>query len=149
MAQKILKVIFILAILFVFCIGYVSATGIDLNLPGTNPDQNQTTSNDMINNSGNQDNITNNPNDSQNDALNNPNASQNDMENNITNDPTINDPFANNLPSNPTSTETLGATNVSSQETGLGITNIINILLITVGVIIILLAIAIMLRLKG
>lgn len=141
MTQKILKVIFILAILFSFCIGYVSATGIDLNLPGTNPDPNQSTSNDMLNNSGNQGDITNNPNSSQDDMLNNPNTSQNDQP--------INDPFANSTANTYVPTENLSATNVSSQETGLGITNIINILLITVGVIIILLAIAIMIRLKS
>lgn len=145
MTQKILKVIFILAILFSFCIGYVSATGIDLNLPGTNPDPNQSTSNDMLNNSGNQGNITNNPNGSQDDMLNNPNTSQNDL----VNDQTINDPFANSTANTYVPTENLSATNVSSQETGLGMTNIINILLITVGVIIILLAIAIMIRLKS
>lgn len=134
MAQKILKIIFILVILLSLCISYVSATGIDLNLPGTNPDPNQTTSNDILNNADNESNITTTPDDI-----------QNDTENNLTNEAPINDPFANNIPS----TENLGATNISSQETGLGITNIINILLITVGVIIILLAIAIILRLKS
>ncbi len=49
-----------------------------------------------------------------------------------------------------TPAETLQPSGVStSAETELGITNIINILLITVGVILILLAIAILIRLRG
>lgn len=131
--QKILKIVFILLVVFGVFVCYVQASDIDLNLP--NNDNATADNNDTLPD----DNTTTNPpvNDDDN----------NDDEQNMTS-------TGNTIISTPNdnigTTETLHPNTVSnSPETGLGIGNIINILLITVGVIIILLAIAIIIRLKG
>ena len=119
MNGKILKISFILILAFAFCISYVSATNIDLDLPSITSENNELTTNNI-----------------ENSVENNLNTGNNVVDNNIT------------TPSTPA--ETLQAGDVStSAETELGITNIINILLITVGVILILLGIAILIRLRG
>ncbi len=124
MNRKILKISFILILAFTFCISYVYATSdINLNLPG----------------------ITNEPVPSNNQTTNNTETSdQNNLDN-------IEDPST-NVPDTPTTTptENLQPSGIStSSQTELGVTNIINILLITVGVILILLGIAILIRLRG
>ena len=142
MLQKFLKIVFILFIISSFCITYVYATDINLNLPGTD-----TNSTDNINSDTNQE-IP----DTTNEQLESPTGNENIEDSPTTNneevldDETVDDPSI----MDSTQTETLQPSDVSTApETGLGITNIINILLITVGVIIILLAIAIMIRLKN
>ena len=127
MLQKVLKIIFILLFLLYVNISVVSATDINLNLPGTsdntvdnaidntvngNIEYEQTSTNELID----------------------PNSVGANIE----------DPFTD------VTTENLQPSGINTaSESGLGITNIINILLITVGVILILLGIAIMIRLKG
>lgn len=144
MTQKIAKIIFILLIILSLSISFVSATDINLNLPGTS-DGNTTTDNEqdpvenVVNNEVNNNQASTN-------QTNPPETDQNTMteDNNTLDDAGgLTDPFET------TDTETLQPGSVTtSPESGLGITNIINILLITVGVIIILLAIAIIIRLK-
>ena len=73
---------------------------------------------------------------------NNTQTSTNEVQDNV-NDQTTNVPATNS------NFDTLQPTDVNTvEESGLGVTNIINILVITVGVILILLAIAIIIRLK-
>ena len=70
------------------------------------------------------------------------NSTTNETQNNM-NDQT------NNIPTTNSDFDTLQPTDVNTvEESGLGVTNIINILVITVGVILILLAIATIIRLK-
>ncbi len=132
MTRKVFKIIFILLVIFSFFITYVYATNIDLDLPGTsnNPtDQSQDVENQ---------NIVDNNTDSTNDDANT--SAENDITDNTLFD----------TPSTPSDSETLnpGAFSSAPQD-GLSVSNIINILLITVGVVIILLAIAILIRLRG
>lgn len=131
MNRKIFKISFILILAFAFCVSYVYATNIDLNLPGITSENNEQMTNNVetVNNEQTANNV-------ENSIKNTSNAVDNVVDNSIT------------TPSTPA--ETLQPSGVStSAETELGITNIINILLITVGVILILLAIAILIRLRG
>ena len=131
MNRKIFKISFILILAFAFCGSYVYATNIDLNLPGITSENNEQMTNNVetVNNEQTANNV-------ENSIKNTSNAVDNVVDNSIT------------TPSTPA--ETLQPSEVStSAETELGITNIINILLITVGVILILLAIAILIRLRG
>lgn len=131
MNRKIFKISFILILTFAFCVSYVYATNIDLNLPGITSENNEQTQNNVE-------------------------TADNEPISNNVEDPTENNEFNtvdnavdNSIPDTSTPTETLQPSGVStSAETELGITNIINILLITVGVILILLAIAILIRLR-
>lgn len=123
MTKKIFRIVLILFVLFYFCTSYVNATGINLNLPGT------TTDNTVQNPTSNE----------QTNQVQNP-------DNTLTDDNTTYDI----TPPSSDGTDTLTPSGISSaSESGLGVTNIINILLITVGVIIIALAIAILIRLKN
>lgn len=119
MNKKIFKVIFILIIMFSFCTTCVlSSSDIDFNVQDPNNDS-QTGESNM-----------------QDDPLNN----SQDQDNLANPD--------NNLDST-TEPETVQPSGIStSSESGLGVSGIINILLITVGVVLILLAIAIIIRLK-
>lgn len=127
MPKKILKIVLILIVMLSLHITYVLASDINLNLPGT--DINQVDDNTQVTNEEvvNQDTSASNTN------------NQENVDNSI-----------NNESSNaPTDVETLQPGEISSDSgSGLSVTNIINILLITVGVILILLAIAIIIRLK-
>lgn len=129
MNRKIFKISVILLLVFAFGISYVCATDINLDLPGITSENNEETSNNV-------------------ETTNNEQVSNNvEATNNI--ESPINDEF-DNIADSSTPTENLQPSGVStSAETELGITNIINILLITVGVILILLAIAILIRLRG
>ncbi len=124
MAQKILKIVFILFILVSLCMPYIYATDIEMDLPDAN----------VLDDTNNLNSEINEDNQSDENALLDENTSdQEDL-------PTDSDSLA----------ETLNPTTVSTEsEGGLSITNIINILLITVGIVIILLAIAIIIRLKS
>lgn len=127
MNRKIFKISFILILAFVFCGSYVYATNIDLNLPGITSENNEQMTNNV-------------------ETVNNEQTANN-VENSIENTSNAVD---NSITTPSTPAETLQPSGVStSAETELGITNIINILLITVGVILILLAIAILIRLRG
>ena len=127
MNRKIFKISFILILAFVFCGSYVYATNIDLNLPGITSENNEQMTNNV-------------------ETVNNEQTANN-VENSIEN---ISNTVDNSITTPSTPAETLQPSGVStSAETELGITNIINILLITVGVILILLAIAILIRLRG
>ena len=131
MNRKIFKISFILILVFTFCCSYVYATNIDLNLPGITSENNEQTSNNVEPASNEQ--TSNNIN----------NSTENDFN-------TVDNTVDNSITTPSTPTETLQPSGVStSAETELGITNIINILLITVGVILILLGIAILIRLRG
>lgn len=130
MTKKSLKIFLILLVLFAFCTICSSAANINLNLPGT---ENTQTNNDVTDNNQTTDN--------------------NQLDNNTQNDTTD----TNNIPDNTEPTisdnplddmQTLQPTTNDSSNSGLSVTNIINILLIAVGVILILLAIAIIIRLK-
>ena len=123
MTKKVLKVLFIFLILFSFCMSYIYATDIDFNL------QNDET------------NIVE-------DDNNNVNGIQNEADENTVFDE--NTEIPGDIFDTDSTTEALHPSSIStSSESGLSIGNIINILLITVGVIIILLAIAIIIRLKN
>ena len=125
MSKKSLKIMFILFLIFGFCISYVQASDVNLNLPGTTTNQTDT------NNNGNQ-NV----------------ANQVGNEENATTDD-LNQEANFDSPLSPPETENLQSSGINTtSESGLGINGIINILLITVGVILILLAIAIIIRLK-
>ena len=127
MNRKIFKISFILILAFAFCGSYVYATNIDLNLPGITSENNEQMANNV-------------------ETINNEQTANN-VENSIENTSNVVD---NSITTPSTPAETLQPSGVStSAETELGITNIINILLITVGVILILLAIAILIRLRG
>lgn len=140
MTHKVLKIIFILFVIFSFCISYVFATDINLNLPGTTNNNSENTS---ISNQEEENQNSANIN-AQNQAVQNSESVEN-VDNNQNNE--IVDDDASTLGDQ--ESETLQPMDVSTApENGLGITNIINILLITVGVILILLAIAIIIRLK-
>lgn len=128
MNKKVFKIFIIMLLIFSFCISYVSATNIDLNLPGTSTTTNTETNNEVQV------------------PANNEVSSNNSVDTNIDNS-NVNDVIDNIGTSTPA--ESLQPSGIStSSETELGITNIINILLITVGVILILLSIAILIRLK-
>lgn len=123
MVKKGLKIVSILLFILFFSFSYVLASDINLNLPGTNLDST------------------------------NPDSNINDYNTTIDNNSNINNNFQDEYeenvydPYDDTETLTPNTVNTSSQG-GLSITDIINILLITVGVILILLAIAIIIRLK-
>lgn len=121
MNQKIFKIIFVLLLIFTFSISYVLATDINLDLPSAENTENvENTENNLDAN----------------------NSTDNTLEN-LSNTEQIENT------NNDTSEEVLQPQLLSSaNETGLTTTNIINILLITVGVILVLLAIAILIRLK-
>ena len=134
MLQKVFKIICILLFLLCFCISIVSATDINLNLPGTNDNTINNETNNAENNTI--DNTVDNTVDS------NIEDNQTGPINNV--DENVEDPFQD------VTSENLQPSGISTtSESGLGITNIINILLITVGVILILLGIAIIIRLKN
>lgn len=122
MNKIILKIFLILLVAFVSLTTFVYATDINLYLPETN------SSTDNTDNSNNSE-VSNNT-----DTAN--------QENNNVVDNTLNN--------NNSESEVLQPTGISSaQETSLGISSIINIIFIAVGVILILLAIAILIRLNG
>ncbi|MCI9177888.1 MAG: hypothetical protein HFJ28_04910 [Clostridia bacterium] len=135
MTQKIRKILFILLIIFSLSLTYVAATDVNLNLPGatnTNTPDTNTNIPDTNSNLNNQNQVDNTTPDTSNEQTNSDIASNTTSQvNTIENE---------NIQSSTVST---------APENGLGLSNIINILLITVGVIIILLAIAIIIRLKG
>ena len=117
-----LKIFLILLVAFVSLTTFVCATDINLYLPGTDSPT------DNIDNSNNSE-VPN-------------NSDTTNQENNNVIDNTLNN--------NNSESEVLQPTGISSaQETSLGISSIINIIFIAVGVIIILLAIAILIRLNG
>lgn len=136
MNKKFIKIIIALLLIFSLYISFVCATDTNLNLPGTSDNnlvtentQNTETSNTVNNTENNTNNIENTDN-----SIQNPDADYQDNQSDLSN----------------SQLETLSPANISSAtESGLGITNIINILLITVGVILILLAIAIIIRLRN
>lgn len=122
MNKIILKIFLILLVAFVSLTTFVCATDINLYLPGTDSPT------DNIDNSNNSE-VPN-------------NTDTTNQENNNVIDNTLN----NNI----SESEVLQPAGISSaQETSLGISSIINIIFIAVGVIIILLAIAILIRLNG
>lgn len=135
MTKKITKILFILLLFLAFSITYVHASDININLPGAN--NNEVSTNTQNNNTDeNIESVINGVN----------NVDQNVVDN--TNEPDENEDDITDAMS-PTDTQTLQPSTVTSTpESGLSVTNIINILLITVGVILILLAIAIIIRLK-
>lgn len=124
MNKKFIKIIVALLLIFSLYINFAYATDINLNLPGTsdnNSIQQNNENNEVANSVNEPDNI---------DTLQNIDSNFQDLNN--------------------SNIETLSPADISSAtESGLGITNIINILLITVGVILILLAIAIIIRLRN
>lgn len=127
MNKIVLRVSLILLMVFVFCVSLVHASSdINFDLPGV-------------------DNST--PNTETSDNNENSNSNNNQIDNGtVVDDNTDTDIDV----SSPSETEVLQSAGVSSApETGLSTTNIINILLIAVGVILILLAIAILIRLNG
>lgn len=133
MSQKVFKIIFILLLIFSFCISYVYATNIDLDLPGTTNNPVEQGSNSENQNSV--DNTTN---------------IADDSNTNVPSEDDANSDAVYDSPSTPSDSETLNPSAFSSApQDGLSVSNIINILLITVGVVIILLAIAILIRLKS
>lgn len=122
MNKIILKIFLILLVALVSLTTFVYATDINLDLPGTDS---PTANTDNSNNSE----VPN-------------NTDTTNQENNNVIDNTLNN--------NNSESEVLQPTGISSaQETSLGISSIINIIFIAVGVIIILLAIAILIRLNG
>ena len=137
MTQKIWKILFILLVILSLGFSYVYATDVNMNLPGVNTD--------IPNNTP--DTNTNTPDTNPSDQ-----TQVDNTQNTTSNDQTNADvpPSNTSSPMNVIENENIPSSTVSSApENGLGLSNIINILLITVGVIIILLAIAIMIRLKG
>ena len=117
---KFFKIFIVLIIFMLLCVPLVYASDIDMNL-STGDDSTQTSNNQM-----------------QNEV----NSTTNEVQNNV-------DDQTNNVPITNSNFDTLQPTDVDTvEESGLGVTNIINILVITVGVILILLAIAIIIRLK-
>lgn len=122
MNKIILKIFLILLVAFVSLTTFVCATDINLYLPGT---------------------------DSPTDNIDNSNSSEVPNNTDTTNQEN-NNVIDNTLNNNNSESEVLQPTGISSaQETSLGISSIINIIFIAVGVIIILLAIAILIRLNG
>lgn len=123
MNKIILKIFLILLVAFVSLTTFVYATDINLDLPGTDSSTDNT---DNSNNS---------------EVSNNTETANQENNNNVVD---------NTLNNNNSESEVLQPTGISSaQETSLGISSIINIIFIAVGVIIILLAIAILIRLNG
>lgn len=123
MNKIVFRILLILFLIFVFCMSAVNASSdISFDLPGVN---NSTSTNETTNN--------------------------NEVTNSSNDDTTVNstgDDIFDNTDPNPS--ESLQPSSISSApETGLGTSNVINILLIAVGVILILLAIAILIRLNG
>ena len=123
MTKKFFKTFFVLFILCSLCINYIYATDIDIDLP--NDDQNISdnsntdTQDQNLGNSADTGNLVDDPNNTE----------------DLAPEPTT---------TSPSSGEILSPSSISTApESGLSITNIINILLITVGIIIILLAVAI------
>lgn len=131
MTKKIFKIVSILVVLLLFSFSYVLATDINLNLPGV--DTNIDTS---ANNTGLDQNMI---------------DDQTQVGNNLTNQNTIDDTDVDDVVDDLyNDSEVLAPSTMnSSSQAGLTTSDIINILLITVGVILILLAIAIMIRLKN
>lgn len=131
MTKKIFKIVSILVVLLLFSFSYVLATDINLNLPGvyTNIDT-------SANNTGLDQNMI---------------DDQTQVGNNLTNQNTIDDTDVDDVVDDLyNDSEVLAPSTMnSSSQAGLTTSDIINILLITVGVILILLAIAIMIRLKN
>ncbi len=128
--QRILKITFILFIIFSFCVSYIYATDIDLNLPANNTVVNENTQNDETNTVDD-------------------NSADTSEQDSLPGDEVSSD--SDTLPtSNILETQAMQPSAVTTvQSSGLGVTGIINILLITVGIVIILLAIAIIIRLKN
>lgn len=130
MTKKSLKIFLILLVLFSVCTIYSSASNINLDLPGIDNTQ---TNNETVDNNQMVDN----------------NQVTDNTQNNTIDTNNIQDNTEPTTPDNPLDDmQTLEPTTNDSSNSGLSVTNIINILLITVGVILILLAIAIMIRLK-
>ena len=141
MSKKLIKILFIFLFIFCLCVNFVYATDINLNLPGTDTNTAGEPADENI--TANDENTQNPVNEDANQSAEN---SVQDDSNTVDDGSVANteDPFTN------VNAETLQPGGITtSAESGLGVTNIINILLITVGVILILLAIAIIIRLKG
>ena len=144
MSKKLIRIILISFVILSIYITFSFATDININLPGT--DTNQTNENSANNAEANNEQVENTVNNENVENTNNlVTNEQENIDNSVNGDNTITDGTSQNTP---TDVETLQPSVVTSNESGLSVTNIINILLITVGVIIILLAIAIMIRLK-
>ena len=135
MSKKLIKIILISFVILSFYITFSFATDININLPGTETNQTNENSENNAEVNNEQSENTDNP----------VTNEQENIDNSVNGDNTITDGTSQNTP---TDVETLQPSVATSDESGLSVTNIINILLITVGVIIILLAIAIMIRLK-
>ena len=132
MTKKLIKILVVLTILLGFSISYVFATDINLNLPGTDKNQIE----DNVADTDDNQNIENPTGDEQNVQDNITDQNNIDNENSI-----VDEDESSSIP------EQLQPSEISSSsESGLSVTNIINILLITVGVILILLAIVIRLK---
>lgn len=128
MLKKLLKTVLMLAIILLFGISYVFATDINLNLPSIDANAETNQNSDTTNTESNQNMIDN----------------QTAVNENVVDNTTINSTY-----DTLRDYETLQPASVNSTvQTGLTTSDIINILLITVGVILILLAIAIMIRLR-
>lgn len=136
MNKIVLRVSLILLMVFVFCVSLVHASSdINFDLPGVDNSTPNTETSDNNENSN-----------SNNNQIDNGTVVDDNTNNAVVDDNTDTDIDV----SSPSETEVLQSAGVSSApETGLSTTNIINILLIAVGVILILLAIAILIRLNG
>ena len=135
MSKKLIKIILISFVILSFYITFSFATDININLPGT--DTNQTNENSENNTEVNNEQVENTINNENIENTDNPVTNeQENIDNSVNGNNTITDGTFQNTP---TDVETLQPSVVTSDESGLSVTNIINILLITVGVIIILL----------
>ncbi len=144
MKKNIFKVTFIFFIICGILGSYVYATDIDINLPSITPPANEDTNNDPETPAENQTPDTEDPN-SENPDGENPTEENPDGENSGDgSDIAPLDDGSETIDSEVLQPSTLS----NAPEDGLGTTNIINIILITVGVILILLSIAILIRLK-
>lgn len=129
--SKIFKIFLVLILSFIFCIGFVYASDVTMDLP--NNDISETSNEDISN-------------DESADA----NTTNTETENSLS-DEYLNGAMDNTaLPEDPLSDAYTHeqAVGISTNSSGLSVSSIINILLIAVGIIIIFLAIAIIIRLK-
>ena len=124
----------VLSIIFVLLLGITSCYAVDLDL-----------SDDLISNSTNS--STNNSNVSDNNTNTNSNSSSNTNLSNTSTGNSTNSIYTNTDSGSTNSTPSATVTN-SIPESDLGLTNILNIFLIVIGVLLILLAVAILIRLK-
>lgn len=128
----------VLSIIFVLFLGITSCYAVDLDLSDDLGDA-------LLSNSTNA--STNNSSVSGNSTNTNTNSSSNINANNNTNDNSTNSSYTNTNSSSTNSSPSATVTN-SMPESDLGLSNILNIFLIVIGVLLILLAVAILIRLK-